>query len=176
MEGREWYQKAGEIGETIHPSPMVGAGVLAALSPNVHWDENVSGARIMCHYALTLARIMPTAGVAGYGMNRRKAWSILQGEYKDSPVECLNRHPRYKKTVNFFYNMLGDTDRVTIDRWVGLVCDPTVPAQTLRGKMYEAMEMAYQIAAGRIGGITPRDLQAVCWVHIRTQATKLSGL
>ena len=163
--GLAWYGNAYAIAYDLMPDAVeVAAGIIAALSPRVSWGENVDGAREMIQ-AFKWGMSVPPI-VAGLNSNREKAWSILHHEYFASPIECLNQSERSYKVNRFFANILGDTHVCTIDSWAAKVAIDNAPL-AVQGTRYRAIEAAYQAASLRIGGITPRDLQAVCWIHIR---------
>jgi len=166
--GRNWYPTVKKIAEHIHPSYIAGAGVIAALSPRVKWDENIKAAVTVCQVALSGSEIPPD--VIGMCRNRDKAWKIARGEYKYSPLELLNSSNGAYKVNAFFANIIGDTQLVTVDVWAARVAIPEFDEESVRHNRYLMVQDAYQKAAKRIGDITPRDLQAVCWVNVRGSA------
>jgi hypothetical protein len=167
QEGINWYPLAYQIAKEIHPSASAGAAVIAVLSPNISWTQNVNAAETICKYALAGHSVQPT--VAGYGLNGRKAWTIAKSELGDSPK--LNTWPGYYKVNNFYRNIMGDVEAVTIDRWAYRVCAPDVKVDAVKGKRYLQCERAYQLAAKHLGVITPRDLQATVWIRERNLST-----
>jgi len=163
-EGRIWYAKAYAVAKRIHPSYVAGAGVLAALSPQITWDENIAGAELICHAALN---DLPMPDVAGYNINRQKAWKIARGEYWESPLELLSRSPGQYKVNNFYRNILGDQYAVTVDRWAARIALPDWNEGSMRGRTYLAVECAYQDAAVKLHSVTPAELQAIVWIAER---------
>jgi hypothetical protein len=164
--GKAWYPHAYAVACELMPDePRIGAGVIAALSPRVSWSENIKGARELCKafdWGFAEAPI-----VAGLNANRAKAWRILHRQFADSPVECLNAADGGSYKVNrFFANIMGDKTVCTIDVWAARVAIENAP-NVVSGNRYLAIESAYQSAAIQIGRISPRDLQAVCWIHAR---------
>jgi hypothetical protein len=99
--------------------------------------------------------------------NKEKAWKIARGEYKWSPEEHLNACPGYYKVNNFFKNIIGCVDCVTVDVWAARVALPDYTGASIKGNTYLEVEKAYQDAARAICGINARDLQAVCWINVR---------
>lgn len=163
-EGKVWYETAHKVAKSIHPSDIAGAGVLAALSPQITWTENVRGAELICYAAL---RDQPIPDVAGYNVNRLKAWKIARGEFKVSPLEIIQPNPVHMKTANFYRNIMGDTQAVTVDRWSARIALPVWCGQCdVKGKDYLEIERAYQLAANRLH-LAPSTLQAITWLTVR---------
>jgi hypothetical protein len=157
--GKHWYSDAfftaadlaNETGFALEQC----VGVIAALSPQQQWWQNVM-----------LARQAVTAGVMiqGHtGDNIRKVNAILQGA---EPLEVLGG----LKVRSFYNNILseGQDDGVTIDRhaWrtaMGrneLGTRNAVPTD----RAYLACVDAYQHAATFIQDVTPAQLQAIVWI------------
>jgi hypothetical protein len=166
-QGESWYQRAFDYAQHIHPNAMTGAGVIAALSPNLRWSVNQDAAKLMCDAALNGDQ-MPDA--PGYPLNRVKAWRIANGDYQFSPLELLSQSPGHFKVNNFFRNIMGDSHVVTVDRWAARIADGAEHLDSVSGKTYIGIERAYQYAANEIRSVTPRDLQAITWVANRESA------
>ena len=165
--GLNWYSDALAFARSLDDDERKAAGVIAALSPRMAWDTNKDGAKKILRAAQRHSNIVPS--VAGTYHNVRKAWRIAQGE--DPAIVLIPFEPnRALKVCRFYANILGDTESVTVDIWAARVAIKDAPA-TIRGKQYIRIEKMYQKAAQVIGTITPRDLQAVCWVSIRRKST-----
>jgi hypothetical protein len=165
-DGRSWYNQAEEWARKICPTDVPrGAGVIAALSPRQTWDVNKKAAAKIVRAVDDFSNIIPT--VAGTYANIDKAWRIANGE---NPVTVLGQSKRNFKVFRFFKNITGDTNVVTVDLWAARAAYPACPTPFIRGKLYLTLEACYQAAARRVGGISPRDLQAVCWIHTRGSA------
>jgi hypothetical protein len=158
--GRAWYPMAGEIALVMASGDIrKGAGCIAALSTNAEWSSNLTLARHACNGAPR-------------GMKRclAEVERILAGEDFSKVL------PYGSKRWNFAYNIVGDLDLVTIDRWairaaVGDDADLGSTAARKDGTSqyatnYALMTEAYRRAA-EIVGETPADLQAIVWVAIR---------
>jgi hypothetical protein len=165
--GREWYDRAELLARTLCPNNVCrGAGVIAALSPRQTWDMNKKGAeKIIRSVDFHHSGIIPR--VAGTYQNIQKAWDIANGA---DPVKVLGTSTRNFKVFRFFRNITGNSYCVTVDQWAARVADPSCPTPYIRGLYYLEIEGCYQQAARWVGSISPRDLQAVCWVHIRGSA------
>lgn len=100
--------------------------------------------------------------VAGLPDNRQKAWRIAHGE---DPNVVL----RGPKVRAFFANITGDHDSVTVDVWAARAAEDTRIDNSPSGARYAAIARAYQLAAVK-RGVSPREMQAAVWVHIRGAA------
>jgi hypothetical protein len=161
LEGEQWYEVARRFARSIHPNELSGAGVLAALSPRITWSENQVGARAICNAAIN-GEDMPAEGVAGLEANRIKAWHIANGDWEFSPLEYLNKSKGNFKVNNFFRNIIGQKDYVTVDTWTAEIAEGYKVVGTVKGKQYVGIEHAYQQASFR-SDYSPRDLQAITW-------------
>lgn len=152
--GMAWYRNAhdiaGMIGEGDHDK---GAGVIAALSANTGWAQNL------------LMAIDISAGrpVRGLGNSLSKATKILHGE---RPAATLGAG---RKTQNFYRNIAHPdvSGPVTIDRHAHDIARGVPWGSRDRGlstpSRYAALASAYQ-AAAHSRDVRPHELQAVCWV------------
>jgi hypothetical protein len=163
--GIAWYDRAQSVAEKIHPNVLVGAGVLAALSPQTDWMHNKLYATMTCESWLRNDPYPPSVST---GNRLGKAWDILCLE--NPTVEAITSILNGPKTQRFFRNIIGDMQAVTIDVWAKRIAtgfkDDSSPKP---GHDYNTLEQAYQIAASRLG-IDPRDLQAAVWVNARGTA------
>ena len=163
--GIAWYDRAAQTARAIHPDVLIGAGVLAALSPRTDWKHNKMYAERVCRYALDGAEYPPPCSTYS---RLDKAWRIAQLENPSIPaILAILRGP---KTCRFFRNIIGDENAVTIDVWSKRIAtggkDESAPKP---GHDYDSLEQAYQIAGARLG-ISPCHLQAALWCHVRGSA------
>jgi hypothetical protein len=159
LDGAGWYASAQMIAMTIALETGLALeqaiGVIAALSPQQQWWQNVM-----------LARQAAEAGVMVQGHttdNMRKVNEILQGA---DPLDVLGG----LKVRSFYVNILeaGTDDGVTIDRHAWrTVCGrhelgqrSAVPTD----KAYQLAVDAFQQAARHCEGITAAQLQAIVWI------------
>lgn len=163
--GRRWYATAHDLALMISDGDVVaGAGVLAALSANKSWPENVRLAR----------RAFANGEASGHvGDAVRKVARILSGE---SPESVL---PMDRKTGNFYRLILDPSDphAVVVDRHAHDIAVGEVYGSADRGlsaqSRYDALAEAYRIAARRLPFATsPAELQAITWV---AQVERLAG-
>lgn len=160
--GMAWYGEARAFASLIANGDVIkGAGVIASLSPQTSWAQN-----------MTLAtRAFSDGFASGHtGDNVTKANRILQGE---SPDEVLGwNNPKAKsghKVRNFFRNIVNPTgDECTIDRHafniaVGHVSEKGSIGQLSRVGQYDLFADTYRLVAAHVG-IPVAALQAITWV------------
>lgn len=157
-DGRTWYATAGTIAKVVADSLGIptdhGAGIVAALSPQCSWDENVNR-------ALAFADGDDVAGLAD---GLRKARRIAAGEH---PSAVLGG----RKVRSFYANIAGNTNAVTVDRHaVAIVFDRPLSDREIkvleRPGAYTAIAAAYRTVARR-HGIPASTLQAITWLAWR---------
>lgn len=151
--GRAWYPSAHALAVEIAPDPATGAGVIASLSANKSWSENVKLARI------AFATGTPVKHVADA---LRKASRIMDGV----PPEMLL--PMTKKTGHFYRCILDpmDAEAVCIDRHAHDIAVGERYGERDRGLSsqgrYDTFADVYRAAARRLGEL-PQVVQAVTW-------------
>lgn len=160
--GIAWYDRAQQTARAIHPNVLIGAGILAALSPRTDWKHNKLYAERVARYALDGQEYPPPCSTYD---RLDKAWRIAQ--LSDPTANDILAILHGPKTCRFFRNIIGDENAVTIDVWSKRIATGWKDASNpLPGHDYDSLEQAYQIAASRLG-ISPRDLQAALWCHVR---------
>jgi hypothetical protein len=158
-QGRAWYPVAHDLADILGDGDTrKGAGVIAALSPQVAWERNCDLARDAC-----------AGDVHGHnGQNLGKVRAILDGA---DPADVL---PADRKTGHFYRNIVDptDPDPVTIDRHAHDVAVGERYGSRDRGlgcaSRYATLAHAYREAARRLGEL-PCTVQAVTWVSWRRQ-------
>lgn len=151
--GRAWYPVAHDLAVMLgNGDARMGAGIIAALSVQKSWSENIR-----------LANDAATGNVHGHtGANLRKVAAILAGT---DPANVL---PMAAKTGNFYLNILDPCDptAVTVDRHAYDVAVNEVNGSKDRGlgnaNRYATVKAAYIEAARRIGELPP-VVQAGVW-------------
>lgn len=157
-EGRGWYARAHETAAMLADGDVrVGAGVLAALSPQTSWWQNVE----LAADALETGRASRHTGDSCSKANR-----IMAGE---DPVAVL---PMQRKTGHFFRSILNPSDPTAIcvdrhahDAAVGVPYGSWTRGLDARGR-YALISHAYWEAAQQLGQL-PSTVQAVVWVAWR---------
>lgn len=154
-QGRLWYKTAHDLADMMTEGDVrKGAGVLAALSPQTSWSQNVELARKACETG------EPTGHL---GDALAKAAKILAGA---DPVEVL---PMDRKTGHFYRCILdpADADAVCIDRHAHDIAVGEEYGAKDRGLgskgRYALIAHCYREAAQRLGEL-PSVVQAVTWV------------
>lgn len=160
--GRTWYRTGHRIAADVgHGDARMGAGVIAALSPQVAWHVNV--------------RLALDAGNGHvHGHTRRNLDKVLRIMKGTDPSDIL---PMNAKTGNFYLNLLDpdNPDAVTIDRWAYRVAvgiwsrlHPDFDGEYVLGNptRYATLATAYRLAA-RLLGQTASTVQATTWVVLR---------
>ena len=154
VRGRAWYRVAHDLAELISGGDVImGAGVLAALSPQTEWSQNVKRAA----QAFTDGKPSRHLGDA-----LRKAQRIMNGE---DPLAVL---PRDSKTWSFYRCIVDpdDLEAVVIDRHAHDVAAGEPYGERNRGlsakRRYAAIAEAYRRAAVALGE-SPSTVQAVTW-------------
>ena len=175
-EGLGWYRVAHSIARDLHSahpesvrSVRHGAGLLAALSPQTGWAENIA-------LAWQAAAAGTADGLAHFADATSKASRILRGE---DPADVLGG----RKVRSFFTN-IADPDRfgaVTIDRHaVDMLCGRrgAVNDRLLeRVGVYLRCTAVIRSEARRMGW-RPHEVQAVAWVawrHAHDVAARFDG-
>lgn len=159
--GRNWYQTAHQIADMIADGDTpVGAGLLAALSPQTSWEYNIE----LAADAYDSGR--PTGHV---GDALSKATRILAGI---APEDVL---PMDRKTGHFYRCIVDPTDSkaVCVDRHahdiaVGSRYGSRGRGLDARGR-YNLIADVYREAARRLGEL-PQVVQAVTWVAWRNES------
>lgn len=167
-EGMTWYNNAWDVCDYIahkydYTTYQI-AGVMAVLSPAMVWNTNESAPERACILHREGVRAEAWPGFATYGNNRIKAQRILDGDWSGLSG---------RKIINFYGNIVGVTDIVTIDRWAIRVAlnNPYLGENLITPssqKAYDFLADAYIIAAN-MEGINPCDMQAITWVDYRNK-------
>lgn len=160
--GLQWYGDARTFALAISNGDVVkGAGVIAAMSPQTSWAQN------MTHAARAFVEGFATGNT---GANNDKATRILNGESPDDVLGWNN--PKAKsghKVRNFFRNIVDPTGpECTIDRHafniaVGFVTEKGAIGQLGNVGQYDLFADTYR-AVAKLVGIPVAALQAITWL------------
>lgn len=159
QEGMDWYQDAHDIGvsfaEESGIEPIQAIGIIAALSPNTAWFDNIRIARRVCGGDMS--------GHMGNPLSKCEA--ILNGA---DPLDVLGG----RKVRSFYTNMLLPTrpGHVTVDRhMIDLITGErgTINQKLLdRPGVYQRTAGMFRAAARR-EAVLPHQMQAVVWCQHR---------
>jgi len=164
QDGATWYREAQDIAVVIgrlggyknHQALFVGAGVLAALSPQVEWGDNIQ-------WAIQLV----VKGTRKHTWsNHNKALRIIQGE---KPSDVLGG-----SKVRAFYKAIvapGGSGEPVIDRHaLAIYMGRNVTEKELNylqsPKVMGRLQWAYKKASNEMG-IHHHELQAITWLEWR---------
>lgn len=159
--GRTWYDNAHRFAQYLATTYGFNiaqtAYVIAAISPNVSWRENMATAENACAQYAAHGRgsWMGTRG-AGYGANKAKSEAILMGD-----LQALNG----PKVTCFAEAILGNPESCTVDIWMQRATgfdSSRAPSKV----EHRAIKLALEDAARRVNE-TIRDFQAIVWVQVR---------
>ena len=164
--GMRWYPDANNIAHSLVKlsgakvlSSDHGAGVIAALSPNESWPQNVRRAK-------QLARTGHTTGPRAFV---DVATRIFNGESAD---EVLFEPHRNNFKVRHFYRNIGNpacAEAVTVDRHARSMISHAPSGafgKSLNEQEYESIAAMFQEAA-TIEKILPNQMQAITWLAWR---------
>jgi hypothetical protein len=161
-EGERWYETAritaAALAAGTNISAEQAAGVIAALSPRVRWENNVRSAAEIISAARRDPDEKPPS-VAGFYRNVEKAWRIATGW---APENVLGG----PKVTNFYRNICGDEDSVTVDVWSARLAEGYSDPRAPQGKRYAKIADAFRMAADA-RNVSPMVMQATTWVFIR---------
>jgi hypothetical protein len=175
-QGLGWYQNANDLARHLAENTGLEssqtAAVIAALSPQLGWQENVQAASEVLLKGSTHRQTT---------RNITKARRLLDGEAPSAVFAPPNpARPSGHKVRSFFANISDPTDpwHVTVDRHatdiaLGRVYDDrTRPGLGNKGT-YEHVAEAYRVAA-RVLNVLPSEVQAVTWIaHRRIKSTRV---
>lgn len=173
--GAAWYDQANALANTLASlyqiSPLVAAGVLAAVSPIKSWKSNVALAeRLLAVRAATGATALAQGGYLPLGLGKVDALLALAEPTADAVASILGGN----KITAFFQCIAGDGNGVCVDGHAqnialhGRVRKPITDAGKITDAQYLAFANAYR-AAAKAAGTTAAVMQAVTWVAYRNQ-------
>jgi hypothetical protein len=161
-QGTAWYPNAWDkckfLGYWYDVTPERVAAILAVTSPRARWSKNVEATtHILQDMHRPAYKRRVSYGILG--ANAAKGMLVANDRY-------YSRHVTGPKVTNFYLNILGHTDPVTVDaimsKAAGFGSDVTVGIR-------RDVETAVRTVADVIG-MTPRDTQAAIWIAYRGSA------
>lgn len=163
LEGTDWYANARALAleyAAESPDHNAACAIVAALSPQCSWDQNLTNAELVCNGRHEEATQSQNA--------IDKALAALQGV---EPLTVLGG-----RKVRSFYRNLAEPERtgaVTIDRHALAVIldkasrrDPKAAKVLERIGAYQYVAACYRTAA-RARNVTPQAMQAIVWLSWR---------
>lgn len=167
LDGLTWYAEAHAFAQDLAratDTDLVSvAAVIAALSPQTRWDAN----KVAAIELLKNDTRAPGMLVSNY----QRALRVLNaGQHGALSALQANGTESAPKISAFARNILGDTDRVTIDAWATRAALGTGHDDLLsRVGMYDAIAEQYRFVAKELGIDAP-DFQAIVWIAVRGRA------
>lgn len=161
-QGKDWYPAAWrhciDMGKWYDVTPERVAAVMAVTSPRARWSKNLLATeQILQDMHRPEYKRRPTYGILT--KNAIKGMLVANDRY-------YSRHVTGPKVTNFYLNILGHTDPVTVDaimsKAAGFGSDVTVGIR-------RDVEAAVCTVADVLG-MTPRDTQAAIWIAYRGSA------
>lgn len=177
--GSAWYPGSQEwidyVTKGTNYTPEQGAAIVAAFSPNTAWNDNL-------YLAFNFIKGKPlrpnSDGEGTLPDNIKRARRVadgvdVKGNKVDDPIASLqgNDPEGVYKISNFYRNLTGNQEAVTVDRWAVRAAIAGVgsdEAEKILGRKgaYAKIALAYRQAAAR-HGVTPAAMQAIVWGQIR---------
>lgn len=168
-DGLVWYDEAHQFAVDLSDATgidlTVVAAVIAALSPQTRWEANKQAAIELLKNDARLPGTLVS--------NHERAKRVLRsGPMGALAALQLNGDESAPKIASFARNILGDTDRVTVDVWAtrGALLSAKrsdLDSEKLLGRagMYDAIAAQYRYLAEE-NGITAPQFQAIVWVAL----------
>lgn len=160
--GITWYERAHNecllLSQVFELPLSKVVGVVAALSPNNKWTQNLTDA-----WNFLDAPSMETK-VCTFFNQRKKALAILASDGSDNSIMVILNG---LKTRNFYENILhhSKSNRVTVDIWAFRSVDLANSV-----KNFKATERAYLEVSQELK-LRPHQLQAIVWGVVRGKAS-----
>lgn len=165
--GRAWYPSAYRVAEQLSArysivDPSRAAAVIAALSPQTRWRQNVTSAKAVL---AAVAEDRPVRGAVGWGANIDKATRIARGApLSHGPGDAFGGEA--PKVRNFWQAIIGNPRAVTLDVWTMRAALGRMTVPTPKRALYRRGS-GWFVEAAAIVGESPRDLQSIVWASVR---------
>lgn len=166
--GVNFYPNAYNVCKTVADSTAYEvhqiAAVMAVVSPGLIWDGNEVAPKVLAdlHWNGVPGDQWREFGLGAYPTNLLKAERIL-----DEEMDAL----RGPKTTNFYLNIMGDYEAVTVDRWMvrAMLNDPFVHKNDMAPSNYDVYQYMASVVeeAARLVQLPPAHMQAIVWHYYR---------
>jgi hypothetical protein len=176
--GGQWYDTANEYINNLATKsgrdPRQVAAIVSAFSPQTSWDANMAAAN---YFMMNYDPENPDSindKMGGLGDNLERAKRIYHADDEDGYLAGLQNGNDAHKITNFYHNMMGSKDHVTIDSWMARallgqgadgLADKSVQKVLNWKDGYDTMANSVRSAAEKLG-ISPRELQAIVWSQV----------
>lgn len=161
LEGMSWYERANNRARRLSDQFNVPfahiAGIIAALSPRISWEDNLKGAN-------SILTDGEQASTMALGANVVKALWIGDGTDPDNILGG-------RKVRSFWLNISQPHNSldVTLDNHMVKALDLPSHRYLERKGVYDAISDGFRIVAEE-HGILPHQLQAAMWIHVRGES------
>lgn len=146
----------------IHTTAV--AAIVAVLSPQMRWEQNITLADNVIQYYMTGGNYEDFRHNSGaFQENVKKAFDILEGRLL--PLDIKGN-----KVVEFRNALLGDTKAVVVDSWIRRAWLGEKEWGKLLPSEYKTIAASIHYLAVEYG-TTPREMQAIIWVTLRNRGT-----
>ena len=176
--GGQWYDTANEyirdLAQRTGRDPAQVAAIVSAFSPQTSWDANMAAAN---YFMMNYDPQNPNAindKMGGLGDNLERAKRIHAAGDEDGYLAGLQNGNDAHKITNFYHNLMGSKDHVTIDSWMARallgqgadgLADKSVQKVLNWKDSYDTMANSVRSAAEKLG-VSPRELQAIVWSQV----------
>lgn len=161
-EGKAWYPEAWAFCRTAarfhNITPERVAAVVAVTSPRTRWQKNIQATvDILQDVEKPVHKRQKSYGILG--ANAAKGILVANDRY-------YSRHVTGPKVTNFYLNILGHTDPVTVD---SIMSKAAGYGSDVNNKVRAEVEAAVRILSP-VFDMNPRDMQAAIWIAYRGSA------
>jgi hypothetical protein len=161
-QGKEWYPNAWkhciDAAKWYNVTPERVAAMLAVTSPRARWSKNVE-ATIMLLQDMHRPEYKRRKSYGILGKNAAKGMIVANDRY-------YSRHVTGPKVTNFYLNILGHTEPVTVD---SIMSKAAGYGSDVNNKIrMEVVEACHTL--GSVLDLSPRDTQAAIWIAYRGSA------
>lgn len=162
QEGQAWYPEAWRIcrglsnGYGISPERV--AAIMAVTSPRARWQKNVDATYMIIEDSFK-PRHKRRSSYGILNANARKGFLVADDRY-------YSRHVTGPKVSNFYLNILGHTEPITVDSIMSKAAGyGSDVSQRIRSEVEDGVRCVAQMFA-----VTNRDAQAAIWIAYRGSA------
>lgn len=176
QDGYDWYKSyapsiINDIATRYGVSYESVAACMAVLSSTNGWDKNVVATERIISAFVNGARGTELPAVSRNYECVRKCERILMGDDpEDTIVKRAASHVQSWKTLCFYWNLCGMTDRVTVDVWMWRILSADDTTQYRPEGWHYMMCESVLLSVAEEYGIDGPALQAIVWIVIRGAA------
>lgn len=162
IQGKDWYPEAWrtcrEFSMIYGITPERVAAIMAVTSPRARWHKNVDATYMIIEDSFKPQHKRRSS----YGIlnaNARKGFTVANDRY-------YSRHVTGPKVSNFYANILGHTNLITVD---SIMSKAAGYGSDVNNHIRMTVEQGVRTLA-EVFDTTPRDMQAAIWIAYRGSA------